>query len=197
MAMFRKELGWIGFEWGKPGTEPPEFDSHEEFRQWQKTGRKPYDEGGHGISHIIAKRDWEGKYIKQFHGQSGQDIAFKVVEIVARGEIYGLGKSAIHATIKWNGYEVGLNRKSTGGGIYWVITGYEKPTSGYTYEALKTSSKGVIESAGERSSFNDLTLRLRKPGLQLSVQAWERQTQASKRLALLEQEVNPGWLYDL
>ena len=54
-AMYRKDIGWIGFEWGTEGEEPPEFKDHAEFRKWQKSGRRPFDKGGHGIAHIIAK----------------------------------------------------------------------------------------------------------------------------------------------
>lgn len=143
MAMFRKELGWIGFEWGTEGEAPPEFKDHEEFRQWQKTGRKPYDMGGHGIAHIIAKRDWEGKHIQQFKGQKGADLIEKIVEAIAKGAVKIKGLKAV---IIWQGMEIALAKKGNKSAPYWLLTGYVKPTQGYTY---------ILESAGEWGGVDD------------------------------------------
>ena len=64
-AMYRQELGWIAFYWGKPGGGPPLF------------------RGGSGISHIIAKRDWEGEHVKELLGQKGAAVAIKLVSVIA------------------------------------------------------------------------------------------------------------------
>lgn len=130
-AMWRKELGWIGFDWGEPGATPPEFDSHAEFRKWQRTGRSPFDNGGHGISHILSKRDWEGEYIEEFIGQKGQEIAYKIVRAIAYGQIEDNGYTAV---IKWRGLGVYLRKRTKGGETYWLISGYYPPKHGYRYK---------------------------------------------------------------
>lgn len=146
MAMFREDLGWIGFEWGKEGTPPPKFKDHAEFCEWQKTGRKPFDEGGHGLAHLLAKRDWEGRHIQQFKGQKGKELLDKIIEAIARGNLKVRG---LKATITWQGMEVALAKKSGSGTPYWLLTGYVKPTQGYTY---------VLESAGEWDGVDDPVL---------------------------------------
>lgn len=227
MAMYRPELGWIGFEWGTEGEAPPEFESHEEFRKWQKSGRSPYDKGGYGFAHILAKRQWESEYIEQFKGQLTMAVAHLVVEIIAKGTIstakafqkkYGTEAVPLKATIKWNGYEVGLNRKSHSWAIFWVITAFKKPESGYTYIPKRQGDGKIFESADGNGGGHDPKCqpeqqisminaacniniaaepRLRIPSLHRTDRAWERQTQDVKRLAIRENEVNTGWLYDL
>ncbi len=60
-AMSRKEIGTVSFYWGKEGNPNKKFA------------------GGNGIAKIIAKRNSEG--------HSGQDVAKKMVEVIAKGEI--------------------------------------------------------------------------------------------------------------
>lgn len=221
-AMFRKEIGWIGFEWGMEGEAPPDFKDHDEFREWQKSGRRPFDKGGHGIAHIIAKRDWEGKHIAQFKGRKSRDILGELVKAIACGDIATYG---LKAKIQWQTIEIALAKKRTGGSEYWLLTGYVKPENGYTYvlesadawggvddPALSpthtrptldrprmgaANPKHVLESADECASVTDHTTHLRMNGLHGFVQTWERQTQASKKLDNSAHEVNIGWLYDL
>lgn len=79
-AMYRKELGWIAFSWGTPGKAPPEFKSRKEAAEWwanlpgKTNGQKGSRvfSGGRGVSRIIAKRDWEAKWMDHFAGQSGE-----------------------------------------------------------------------------------------------------------------------------
>jgi len=94
-AMYRKDLGWIAFSWGRPGTPPPEFKSKKEAAEWWanlpgktngQKGSKVFS-GGRGVSHIIAKRDWEAKWMDRFEGQSGREVALECVEVIARGQI--------------------------------------------------------------------------------------------------------------
>lgn len=129
-AMWRSELGWIGFEWGEPGETPPEFASHAEFRAWQKTGRKPYDRRGYGVAHIIAKRDWEGRHIEEFLGKHGIDEAYRIVKAIAYGSC---SASQSMAKITWRGLEVILKKETKGGDTYWLITGYSRVAKGYKY----------------------------------------------------------------
>lgn len=129
-SMWRKELGWIGFEWGKAGEEPPEFASHAEFRKWQKSGRRPFDKGGYGVAHILAKRDWEGKYIEEFIGQKGIEVAYRIVTAIACGSI---SSRSMTAEIKWQGLGVYLRKRMSGGETFWLISGYSLPEYGYKY----------------------------------------------------------------
>ncbi len=65
-AMYRKDLGWIAFYWGRAGGPPPKCN------------------GGHGVAKIIAKRDWEGENDPRFKGQTGAKVAMKLVDVIAR-----------------------------------------------------------------------------------------------------------------
>lgn len=193
-AMYRKKIGWIGFEWGIEGEAPPEFKDHAEFRKWQKSGRRPYDRGGHGIAHIIAKRDWEGRHIEEFLGQNGVDIAYRVVEAIAKGHITTRGKTTVK--MQWQNMEVVLVGRK-GNSEEWLLTSYIVPERGYRYMSTKDKEDKILESADECASVTDHTTHLRTNGLHGFVQTWERQTQAGKRLAIQQHEVNTGWLYDL
>lgn len=189
-AMYRKDIGWIGFEWGTEGEAPPQFKDHAEFRKWQKSGRRPFDKGGHGIAHIIAKRNWEGEYIEEFLGQKGIEVAYKLIQVIARGSLKIQGTTA---HIEWHGYLVILRKRKIEKQEYWLITGYEKPAK-YKYVP---KSERILESTGEWGGVDDPALHLRISGLHSTVQIWERQTQAGRRLTVQKDEVNQGWLYDL
>lgn len=185
-AMYRKKIGWIGFEWGTPGEEPPEFASHEEFRKWQKSGRRPYDKGGHGISHIIAKRDWENRHIQEFKGTiSGREFVYKLVDVIARGEITS---SSMKTVIKHDGIEAILWRRESGKEIIWLITGYSVVEKGYQYVWESAVGIGGVDCPDPSLRMNDDNW---------AGQTWERQTQTGKKVATRENEVNNGWLYDL
>lgn len=192
-AMYREDIGWIGFEWGTEGEAPPEFKDHAEFRKWQKSGRRPFDKGGHGIAHIIAKRDWEGKYIEEFLGQRGEEIVKRLVICIARGSL--ITKTTKAAKLFWREIEIFLGKREIKGEQFWLITGYLIPTQGYQYKP--SIEKAIFEFAGERASVTDHTTRLRMNGLHGFVQTRERQTQSENSLYKSGYEVNVGWLYDL
>lgn len=178
-AMWRKDIGWIGFEWGKSGEEPPAFNTKEDFRAWQKSGRKPFDKGGYGIAHIIAKRNWEGKHIEEFLGQKGIDIAYKLVDVIAKGTAQTQGATAL---ITNGQYKVILRKRGSGKGQFWIITGYQVPENKYQM---------VFESAVGNGSVNDHTPFLRMTGLRFSVQAWEQQTQPESTLPISSAPCKP------
>ena len=75
-AIYNRAIGWIGFIWGEPGKEPPEFATLEDLQAWWNNAgnRKELFSGGWGLSHIIAKRDWEGKHIVELEGQTGKNF---------------------------------------------------------------------------------------------------------------------------
>lgn len=83
-AIYNRAIGWIGFIWGEPGKEPPEFATLEEFQAWwNKDGnRKELFSGGWGLSHIIAKRDWEGKHIAELEGQTGKNFVLTTLPVM-------------------------------------------------------------------------------------------------------------------
>lgn len=175
-AMYRKDIGWIGFEWGEEGEAPPKFKDHAEFRAWQKTGRRPFDKGGHGIAHIIAKRDWEGKYIEEFLGQKGKNFLKVLIEALARGELPSKkGNIGRTAKLLWQGIEIFLARREEKENHFWLITGYIIPAKGYRHIMQDKAGK-ILESADECASVTDHTTHLHMNGLHGFVQTWERQT---------------------
>lgn len=139
-AMYRKNLGWISFPWGTPGKQPPTFKTDKEMLEWWQSlpDRFALFGGGYGVSHIIAKRDWEGRWIKEFQGQKGEDVALKVVEVIARGRPI---KKGSQADIAFPGYVVSLRLDRTHSDEekeYWLITGFQTQEHGY---------KLILESA--------------------------------------------------
>lgn len=155
-AMYRKELGWIAFSWGTPGKAPPEFKNRKEAAEWWanlpgktngQKGSKVFS-GGRGVSHILAKRDWEGKWMNRFAGQSGESVAFKCVEVIARGKvtrqgarrIISLGKTLVSLVpdsrwIESREARVKGKRKEE----YWLLTGFDVVEDDDNY--------GIMESA--------------------------------------------------
>lgn len=159
-AMYRKELGWIAFSWGTPGTPPPEFKNRKEAAEWwaKLPGKTNGQKGsrvfakGRGVSHIIAKRDWEAKWMNHFAGQSGREVALKCVEVIARGKIE---KRSPKKYIEWGKYCVVLipdsswveSRSSRTQGKkreeYWVLSGME-----YVDESIYAIMESVDEVGG-------------------------------------------------
>ncbi|MBQ3172660.1 MAG: hypothetical protein IJB53_12260 [Mailhella sp.] len=157
-AMYRKELGWIAFSWGTPGTPPPDFKSKKEAAEWWanlpgktngQKGRRVFS-GGRGVSHIIAKRDWEAKWMDRFEGQSGREVALKCVEVIARGTVTQKGARRI---ITFGKILVGLvpdsrwaeskelRAKGKKKEEFWVLSGFEIVDNDEEY--------GITESADE------------------------------------------------
>lgn len=145
MAMFRNDYGWIGFEWGYQGDPPPKFETPEEMLEWWDAlkNKKALFKKGFGFSHIIAKRNWEGKYIKELFGQKGIDVAKNVPEIIAKGR-----KVKGDDAIVFNNQRVILKRtlpkyRDVKSDQYWVVSSYEQEKEGY---------KLIFESAGATRS---------------------------------------------
>jgi len=140
-AMYRKDLGWIAFYWGKEGQTPPEFTNDKEMLKWWQGLKNKYGlfNGGYGVSHIIAKRDWEGKYIKEFSGQSGKDVALRLVSAIAKGRIAATPKQRV--TIRFGLLDALLDRKYFDKEEVWLVSGLE----------IAGEYKLIYESAGESS----------------------------------------------
>jgi hypothetical protein len=113
-AMFRQDLGWIAFYWGISKGAPPNF------------------RGSYGIAKIIAKRDWEGKHIRELLGQRGEDVVLKLVEVIAKGQVrkrYGppMGE---RVDIGFMGYTAVLSLHKEKREIVWLLSGWKDITSG-------------------------------------------------------------------
>ncbi|MCX8014041.1 MAG: hypothetical protein N3A02_07095, partial [Rectinema sp.] len=99
-AMYRPELGGISFYWGTPGR-----------------GKK--FKGGSGVSHIIAKRNSEGK--------NGEEIARNLVEVIAKGKIsepYGPPEWE-RVNVYHNGHTAVLSLYKDGHIQTWLLTGWK------------------------------------------------------------------------
>ena len=57
-AMYRDDIGWIGFEWGKPGNTPPSFKNDEEAIQWWLGLNDKHATFRQGFG-IIVRCDWK------------------------------------------------------------------------------------------------------------------------------------------
>ena len=126
-AMYRKDLGWIAFFWGKPGGPPPKC------------------KGGYGISKIIAKRDWEGENDPQLAGQSGKSVAMQMVEVIAHAagpkRTQGDGKSR-RIELQYGGYSALLSMFLFEDEKVWLMTGWK-------IKDLESDGPGeVYDSAG-------------------------------------------------
>lgn len=99
-AMYRPEIGGVSFYWGTPGR-----------------GKNFKD--GSGVSHIIAKRNAEGK--------DGKAIAMKMVEVIAKGTIgekYG-PPNWERVNITHDGYTAVLSLYRDENLQTWLLTGWE------------------------------------------------------------------------
>jgi isoleucyl-tRNA synthetase len=73
--------------------------------------------GGYGISHIISKRDAEAG--------NGLDVAIKLIEVIAKGEVHKevSVKETVH--IAYDGYEAVLSKDRFGEKETWLLTGWK------------------------------------------------------------------------
>ena len=102
-AIYNRAIGWIGFIWGEPGKEPPEFATLEDLQAWWNNAgnRKELFSGGWGLSHIIAKRDWEGKHIVELEGQTGKNFVLTTLPaMLSKVTIPSYAKNNDRITIK-------------------------------------------------------------------------------------------------
>lgn len=139
-AMYRKDIGWISFVWGEPGCAPPEGE--DELRRWwaslgseKERRRAPY-RGGYGLSHIVAKRNWEGKWIVPLLGKKGRVVAYELVEAIAKGDMEIRGEARI---IYYSPKKLKVILKKKAGRIektYWLISSFEVVPAG-KYEMRK------------------------------------------------------------
>lgn len=130
-AMYRDDIGSVDFLWGSPGGKPPKFKR------------------GYGISHIIAKRDFENG--------SGLKTVNKLIEVIAKGHIVarqeGLGSSGEpRVKLEYDNYTAVLSKYSDSNA--WLLTGFENN------EEAVTSARGEgFDSSAATATTPTLTRR--------------------------------------
>lgn len=120
-----KDVNEITFVWGEPGNINNKF------------------KGGHGVSHIIAKRDSETG--------DGLDVAIKLVEVIARGELNKevTVKDTVHIT--FDGYESVLTKSKFGEKETWLLTGCKINKPDASEEVSKASTATHISPTFSRA----------------------------------------------
>lgn len=109
------EIGAISLIWGEIGNPAKKF------------------EGGYGISHIIAKRDWEGENLPQFKNQKGKDFAFELIDVMVLGKINRIfgREDNRRVELEYDNKIALLSQYYEGNKATWLLTGfkiYEKNT---------------------------------------------------------------------
>ena len=105
-AFVRKDIGTVSLFYGNPG------DPKKGFKK------------GNGVSHIIAKRDWEAKQFPEKKLKGGLKTAMKLVDVIVNGEITKTVKAKETIHISKDGYEAVLSLDWHGNKVTWLLTGY-------------------------------------------------------------------------
>lgn len=121
-AMYRSDLGYIDFVWGKSG-EGPKFKK------------------GYGLAHIIAKRDAESG--------NGKEVAYELVNVLAKGteiEIQRVQNVSGNDRIRifYNNYTAVLSESPEGN--RWLLTGWENK------EETTTSAIGEVRDSSKATT---------------------------------------------
>lgn len=115
-AMYRDDVGSISFYWGEPGR-------GNKFKK------------GRGISHIIAKRDFESG--------NGVRTAHKMVEVLAKGDVIERQEANLgsRVLVEYDDHTAVLSLYKDGNRNTWLLTGWEnkKETSNATGEVYDSS----------------------------------------------------------
>jgi hypothetical protein len=147
-AMFRPEVGAITFDWGDPGNAAKAF------------------KGGYGWSHILARR-------VLIDGMKPTDVARRVVETIARGEItspYGISGDP-RVAVEHDGWLVALSLRRFGERETWLVSGMEKreATAGTKtpgFQGAKASQGGPTFTTSDLgAAIADFNLQYRPEGV--------------------------------
>ncbi len=106
-AYFREDLGEIAFVFGQMGEEDKNF------------------KGGFGISHIIAKREWEGQNVTELKGQSGFEFMLELVGVLAKGKIKPFNEGSEKRFVEYGNKTAILALNKEGQKMTWLLTGFE------------------------------------------------------------------------
>lgn len=107
-AVSRPGLGDVDFRWGAPGMEAKHFSD------------------GHGVSKIIAKRDWEARSDLQFKGQNGKHVAMAMPDTILKGVVGQPYENGNKVNVQWKGFTAVLSRQHAAGGGHWLLTGFDE-----------------------------------------------------------------------
>ena len=121
-AMYRSDLGYIDFVWGKPG-EGPKFKK------------------GYGLAHIIAKRNAETG--------NGKQVAYELVNVLAKGtkiEVQRVQNVSGNDRIRifYNNHTAVLSESPEGN--RWLLTGWENK------EETTTSANGEVRDSSKATA---------------------------------------------
>lgn len=161
-VMFKNGLGWISIEKGVTGKQPPTKGNMEKLLKWWKSLKTLDDRkeapfrGGHGIAHIIAKRNWEGEHIEQLRGQSGLEVALALIQVIQNGIPKDDGGDKVIEKYDYKAVlrKVRSDSKDTliTGQNFWMWSGYKIAGR---YDLRKEFMEGIIESADGRDGVDD------------------------------------------
>lgn len=98
-------LGPVCLKYGTPGT-PPKF-------------KKAY-----GISHIIAKRDYEHATDPKTFPETGKQVVKKLMDVIVYGKISNteVEKQCVH--LQKDGFEAVISQNWSGNKVNWLLTGW-------------------------------------------------------------------------
>lgn len=99
-AFIVKNLGFVSFKYGKEGNSEKDF------------------KGGYGISHIIAKRDYEKK-------GTGLKTAEKIIDVLVFGKITKTTAEKGTIQIEKDGYRAILSLNWHNDKVIWLLTGFK------------------------------------------------------------------------
>jgi hypothetical protein len=105
-GVYRPGIGHIDFLWGKPG-QPPDF------------------EGGHGVSKIIEKRNYEAVTDPELAGQTGTHVAHAMVEATVLGKIGQPYANGSRLDVEHKNLRAVLT-KTPSRANHWLLTGFIK-----------------------------------------------------------------------
>lgn len=104
-GVWRDDIGWIAFLWGNAGKSPLFAD-------------------GDGIANIVAQQEFERKYLPE--EPSGEELCYRLVDILARGSIYRrYGTSSRPKIDITRKNEITTIQWDAGRGM-WMLSGYRK-----------------------------------------------------------------------
>ena len=172
-AMHRDDIGYISFLYGTPGT-----------------GAKL--KHGWGISHLIARRNQQGF--------NGEEIARKMVEVIAKGEItrrYGQNvPNGERLDITYDDYTAILSLYKDKEKLTWLLTGFKNENPVATSEGNGSSSATLNspmrtrteEGAGnsvESLAFNGTTVNAEQENINART-SWPKGTSSAETQSLVE-----------
>lgn len=98
-------LGPVCLKYGKPGT-PPLFKK------------------GGGISHIIAKRDYEHAKDPAKYPETGLQVAKKLMDVIVYGEIVDTRPAKQCVYLQKDGFQAVISQNWYNNKVNWLLTGW-------------------------------------------------------------------------